>query len=86
MSRSACSTTAEAGPVVGAIVDADPYRRRAQLVGDGCSGREHVPAILLANDRHDHGLMRRHARREPQPAVVPVGHDDAADQPRRRAP
>ena len=42
--------------------------------------------LIVAEHRHDDDLVRRDARRTAQPVVVAVGHDDAADHPRRHAP
>jgi hypothetical protein len=72
--------------VLGPIVDADANARRPQLVGDSSGDLVHGGFVVAAEDRHDHDLMRRDARWEPQPLVIPMRHHDAADEPRRRAP
>ena len=76
----------EPGPVLGPVVDPDTDARRPQLVGQGRGGPEHPGALVLAEDRHDHDLLRRDARRQPQPAVVAVRHHHAADQAGGGAP
>ena len=43
-------------------------------------------ALLLLLDGHDGHLRRRYERRELQPRVVSVHHDDGADDPRRKSP
>ncbi len=48
--------------------------------------RQHGLAPVVAADRHDHDLIRRDERRQHEPAVVAVDHDDGADEPRRHAP
>jgi hypothetical protein len=64
--------------VLGSIIDSDSHGRRAQLTGQVSSYPEYIAAILLAEDRHDHHLLRRNARRKPQPSVIAVRHHETA--------
>ena len=61
-----------------------PARAQIRLNGFGLGQHGLFPVAAL--NRNDHHLIRRDARREDEPAVVAVRHDDAADHSRRNAP
>ena len=69
-----------------AVVEADAQAGAAQVVRRRARGGEHLRSVLLADDRHDHGLVRRDGGWQAQPCVVAVGHDEAADEPCARPP
>src|SRR5262249_25465005 len=47
---------------------------------------QHSLAPVVAPDRNDDHLVRRHPRRQHQATIIPMHHDDGADQPCRDAP
>ena len=55
-----------------------------QLVAERAAALEHAGLVLRDGD--DDRLHRRDGRRQHQPVVVAVRHDDGADQPRRHTP
>src|SRR5690606_15782219 len=58
-----------------------------QLVGHFVAILEHARAVLLgAVDRNDDDVSWREPRRQHEPVVVGMGHDQSADHPRRCAP
>src|ERR1700729_732211 len=68
-----------------ARVDANPEARGIQTLGEiGAS----LDRALVAgpHDRYQDGLDRRHLRRNSQPAVVAVDHDQATEHPPRNSP
>ena len=76
-----------AGPVTFPCVELDGYagiaKRALHLLG---RFEHHRLLVVLAVDRHDHDLRGRQARRQDEPLVVRVRHDQRSDQARRHAP
>src|SRR5262249_38886592 len=77
----------EAGVFRFVVVDDDAEALALQLSGERFRSGENSDALFRAlADHHDGDVGGGQPRRDNQPAVVRVGHDQRADQPRRYPP
>ena len=69
------------------VVQQRPHPRALQRLCHPLGRRQHrLHVHVLLHDRHHDDLRGTHPRRQPQPAVVPVRHDNPAHQPRAHPP